>query len=330
MSNIGEYLDSFRNKKILIIGDSIIDHYIYGNASGISPDAPVPLVGVYQEEHKIGAIGKVIEYILQMKADVDVFSCIGNDYEGQLIEKKMKDLNLGTKGIINLDSFTPKITRIISREQQMLRLEKKYNLNQNLKKELNEKIIGYLEERIERSDVITILDYDLGFLNPILITQILNLANKYKKKVIVRPEPQKYYLYQTVDLIHINRNLASTATNIQPMNETCLRIIGNEILNKINANGVFIPWVEENSYLFEKDDVTIFPSLLQHKAETYWGIGNATIALSSLMGTTNASMKERIQIAHYAGSLAAIKKIEDPFRLSELKEVTKNGKIPSK
>ncbi|MHA1728380.1 MAG: D-glycero-beta-D-manno-heptose-7-phosphate kinase, partial [Promethearchaeota archaeon] len=135
MDELMKYFDVFKNKRILIIGDAIIDHYIYGSTTKLSPDAPVPLVDVSEEKHFIGSLGRVIEYVLKMNAWVDVVSCVGKDFEGQMFLEKMEDLKIKTDGIVQFGSFTPKISRIISREQQLLRIEKKYNLNRKSIKE---------------------------------------------------------------------------------------------------------------------------------------------------------------------------------------------------
>lgn len=327
MEEIKKLFNEFRNKRIMVIGDAIIDHVIQGTTTKISPDAPVPLVDVSNEEHSVGSLARVIEYILKMGGDIEVVSCVGNDYESDFILKYFGNLNLGIKGVYKLDSVTPKITRIISRDQQILRLEKRYTLNQETTKQLNLATERFINEVIERIDSIVIVDYDLGFLNPILISQILAIAKNYKKKVIVRPETQKYYHYSQVDLMHLNRNNASNATGITPLNETCMHIIGKKILNSVHAKGVFIPWVEGDSYYFQSDSVLRIPSLLKHRVRSHWGISSAILALLGLMSATDASLEETVKIAQIAGSLAATKDINEFFNKNELLGVIEDGKI---
>jgi rfaE bifunctional protein kinase chain/domain len=326
-TSLVKYLDEFRNKKLLVIGDAIIDHYIYGITSKISPDAPVPLVDVSSEDYFLGSLGKTIEYIQNMRGDCEIVSCVGTDFEGQLVVKTFKDLNLVTNGIIQMGPFTPRITRIMSQGSQVLRLEKRYTLSQDSMKMLNNQFSSYIEERIDRCDAILILDYDLGLLNPILISQILNLARQHDKKVIVRPEERKYYLYQQAHMIEMNRSIASAATGVQPINETCMRIMGSKIINEVHSQGVFIPWIEGDSYYFQKDEVKILPTLLKHKANSFSGIGSATAALLGLMATTSAPLFDCIQMAHMAGSFAALQINKHIFTFKDFKQVIQTGKV---
>jgi len=264
-----------------------------------------------------------------MRGDCEVVSCVGADYEGQLVTKTFKDLNLTTNGIIQLGPFTPRITRIMSQGHQVLRMEKRYTLTSESMKMLNTQLESYLIDRIDRCDAILILDYDLGLLNPILISQILNIARQHEKRVIVRPEERKYYLYQQPFLIEMNRSIASSATGVQPLNETCMRIMGTKIINEVHSQGVFIPWIEGDSYYFQRDDVKILPSLLKHRPNSFSQIGSATMALCALMATTSAPLFDCIQVAHYAGSFAALQKNQHLFTFKDFKQVIETGKVPT-
>ena len=330
MGNLTHYLNEFKNKRVLVIGDAVVDHYTSGIASKISPDAPVPLLDVTSEEYSFGSLGTATEFILNMGGKVDLISSIGRDFEGKYIIERINELKLKRDGIIEIGSFTPKITRILSHNQQMLRLEKKYNLSQESIKQLNKKVEGILDSKINECDVILILDYGLGFLNPILISQIMAAAKQKKKRVIVRPEDNKYFLYQSSFLIKMNRNIASIATGVEPLNETCMRIIGTKILNENHAGGVFIPWIEDDSYFFYEHNVNILQSMIQLRPKSYWGIGSSIMATMSLMSTTQAEIDEIIQVAHYAGSIMATKNQNDYLILEDLKRVIETGKISAK
>ncbi len=173
------YFAQFRNKRIMLIGDAIIDHYIYGNVTKISPDAPVPLMDVQREEVRLGSIATTIQYILKLGGDVELVTSVGKDYEGEHFLKLIREFNLGMKGVFQFGTTTPKITRILSQSQQsqqILRMEKRYTIDQTEMQQLNIAMEKFIEERIERCDMILILDYNLGLLNPILLSQVLAIA----------------------------------------------------------------------------------------------------------------------------------------------------------
>lgn len=324
MSDLQDFIDNFRNKRIFIIGDAIIDHYIYGTVSAISPDAPVPLVEISSEEHFPGALKKVIQYILNFGGDAEVISCVGDDYEGEKFQQKIAELNVGIKGIFKFGQITPKITRVISKDQQLLRLEKKYNFTQQEENILEETIVKFLKERAERADVILILDYDLGLLNLSIIEKILNIAKQTKKKIVVRPASAKYEQYQRVEMMHLNRDVASASLNMNLLNETAIRIVGTKILNITRCNGLYVPWIEGDSYYFEKNHVNVFPTLIHETPRHFMNVSSASIAAMSLMVANSAPGELSAKLAHLAGSLAARKEIDDFFTVDELKMMVEN------
>ena len=324
---IENVLKQFKDKRIMLIGDTIIDHYIDGNTTKISPDAPVPLLDIIFEKYKIGSFAKVIKYIQNFGGKLELISRIGDDMEGQLFFTEMESFNLDLSGIFQVGKVTPKITRIYSQGNQMLRIEKQEKLKRDEIYKLNKLIENHLKDRIENCDVILLLDYDLGLLNPILITQLLAIAKEFNKKIIVRPESQKYIYYHDTYLLVMNRRIASIATSINPINETSIRIMGNKLLNELHSEGIFIPWIEEDSYLFVNDNVTIYPSLLKTHEKKYSNVGSATSAILALMTACNEPIEKSIEVAHYAGSLAATHENNYFFNQETLKEVINNRQI---
>lgn len=325
-SSLDDYITQFRNKRIMIIGDTIVDHFIYGTTSKISPDAPVPLVDVNKEDQFIGSLAKGIQFVQKFGGDVDVVTNIGNDFEGDHILEELRGYNIGLKGIFRFGSSTSKISRIIARDQQLLRLEKRQNIEQKLVPKMNTEIQAYIETRMEHCDAILILDYNMGMLNQILISQILNIAKQHGKPIIVRPEDKKYYLYKEAYILAMSRPMASSAIGVNPINETSMRIIGTKILNELRSAGVFIYYVEQDSYLFHQDIVKRFPSLLNYRAKSYTNIGSAITTLLSLMSAANAPIEQAVELAFYAGTLAAKRGREELFGIKELKEVIHDGK----
>jgi D-beta-D-heptose 7-phosphate kinase/D-beta-D-heptose 1-phosphate adenosyltransferase len=324
---MSQIFKEFRNKRILIIGDMIVDQYIIGTASRISPDAPVPLIDVSNEQNLPGSLQIVMEKILRLGGDVDVISCVGNDFEGQTILKQISDLNVGIKGIIQIPTPTPKITRIKANNQQLIRLEKRYIFSNQQIQEINARFVELLADRIEKCDAILILDYDLGLLNSILISQILTLSHEANKPVIVRPEDQKYYLYRDVALITMNQTIASKATGIPPINDTSFRIMGTKIQNQVNAKGVYIPWIEGDSYIFQPNEIEKIPSLLKFPGKYIGNIGPTIHAILALMLALQKSPLDAIKMAHFAASIAAMTKIPEDIK-NQIDFVIKNGTLP--
>ncbi len=319
---IKKYLSAFRNKRVMVIGDASIDRIVRGKVKRVSPDAPVPLLRVEQDISHVGGIGKVIKNIYELGGEVDLLTCIGNDYEGKFFLKEIKKYNIGTKGVFQFPILTPTIIRFKTKQQQLLRVEKDYNIPDNLLKEVKNKLLTFMNERLSRCDAVLILDYGIGLLTPFLITQIIEIVKDQGKMLIVRPEAGKEYLYNNVDLVSMNRNEASRATKIENVNETSMRIIGKKILHELSSKSVFIPWIEGDSYYFQDEKVSKIPSLFNHPAKHTSNIGSATLAAISLMLASEFSLEKSALMGHFSGSIAALRNCVDK---KDFLEVLDNG-----
>ena len=154
-------INKWDGKKVLIIGDALIDKYIFGHSDRISPDAPVPNVKIEDRNVYIGATGLVLKFIQSMGGIPEVITIIGNDFEGDLFLKKIKELKADTSGIfIDKNIETPQITRIKAMNQHLLRLETDYN--GNISESIVNKIKDHLARRSRDIGAILILDYGLN------------------------------------------------------------------------------------------------------------------------------------------------------------------------
>ncbi|MHA1819298.1 MAG: hypothetical protein ACTSU2_07910 [Promethearchaeota archaeon] len=324
LNSLLKYTEQFKNKRIMLIGDAAIDHFIFGSATSLSPDAPVPLLNITKEFFNLGSLGKILNFIIEFGAIPTIISFIGNDYEGQLVKDEITNLNIGVKGLIKINASTPRITRVISGNQHIVRLEKRPNIPQDSIEKLNDEIFEQVMREIKRVDAVIICDYDVGLLNPILITKILAAVKSEGLPLIIRPEVKKYYLYRDFDFLYMNRGNAAMATNIEPINQTCIRITGNKLIKETNANVVFLPQIESDSYYFEKDSVKIIPTLLGQKPQSYSLIGSAAITLIALMKASGSSNWDAARIGHLGGTIAAsyadFEKNRKYFGLNKLKK----------
>lgn len=318
-----------RNKKILVIGDAVVDKYISGATTRISPDSPVPVVDVQEKEFYLGGIGLVLKYILSFGADVQICTLVGDDFEGQFFLEEVQELNLGTKGVFQEECFTPQITRIKSRGQHMLRLEKKYEISKDRLGELTTKMVEFVREFIDKVDVLVILDYGMGLFvqNYVLINNILTLAKEKKIKVIVRPDKANYHLFSDVYISKINLNLASSIVGINPVNETSIRIIGNKMMNDIKCCALYLSYLDADSYFFQDEKMHLIKKVIPRHGISYVGVGSAIMAALAVVTAAGGSRDFAIKVANFAGALSAMKPPVDFFTLEELHEAYKLGAI---
>lgn len=304
-----ESIKEWDQKKVLIIGEALVDKYIFGYADRISPDAPVPNVKIEKTETYIGAIGLVLQYIKSLGGIPEVCTVIGNDFEGEFFLKYISELNIKTSGIIiDKEIKTPQITRIKALNQHVLRLETDYT--KEISDNVIEKIYNKIETRSPDIDSILILDYGTGELFKDLF--IRNLLLKLKERyvdipIIVRPTIFNYYLYENVDLIKMNLQKALDTFSIDCCNETSVLIAGKRILNASKCKNVLLNYLELDSYLFEKEfeKVEKFKPILQQPARSYVAVGSVIMAALGLSFASKISVSSGTRIALFAAALTA-------------------------
>lgn len=308
MSQI-DSLKEWKEKKVLIIGEALVDKYIFGYADRISPDAPVPNIKIERSETYIGAIGLVLQFIKSLGGIPEVCTVIGSDYEGDFFLKYIKELNIDSSGIIvNSSIKTPQITRIKALNQHLLRLETDYS--SEISEDIITKFINSIETRSSDIDSILILDYGTGGLfKDIFIQNLLSKLKKHYKNIpiLVRPSISNYYLYEDVDLIKMNLQKALNTFSIDCCNETSILIAGKKILSSSKARSVLLNYLELESYLFHKNNEVVdkFKPILRQPVRSYVAVGSVIMATLGLSYASKIPVTSGARIALSAAALSA-------------------------
>ncbi len=317
-------LDKWCNKKVLIIGDALIDRYILGNADKISPDAPVPNIKVEKSEIYLGAIGLVIQYIISLGGIPEICTIVGDDYEGDFFIKKIKELNVNSSNIIvDANISTPQITRIKAMNQHMLRLESDYtNKISNL---IIKKFLSIVESNFNNIDAIIILDYETGALfNDVLIIKLLKLLKLtyINVPIIARPNISNYHLFEGIDLIKINLQKALKSLSIDCYTDTSAAIAGKKIIISSKCDNLLLNYLETNSFLFSKhtENVEKISPILKCSVRSYIAVGSVIMAVLGLVFASKIQPLTGAKIAMHAAALSAITPPVDFFNTERLKE----------
>ncbi len=327
--DVGQYFNNVRNKRIMILGDAVVDKYISGSATRISPDAPVPVLDVDQKDLYVGAIGLVANYILTFGGIAEICTVVGHDFEGEFLVKEFQKLNLGLKGIFKADTFTPQVTRIKAKGQHLLRLEKRYEIKPATRQELNVEIESFVAQSAKNTDLLVLLDYNSGLFtqNGALTSKILPIAKRAGIKVLARPDKNNYSLFTGVDVAKFNLNLAATIVGINSINETSVRIIATKLMNDLRCRGLYLSFADTSSYCLDGDQFEVIPRFLPHHGISYVGVGSATVATLALLMAAGAPLTIAAQVASLAGALSAMKPPVTYFSLEELQEAFTHGKV---
>ncbi len=317
-------ISKWNDKKVLIIGDTLIDKYIFGYTDKISPDAPVPNVKIEKSSVYIGATGLVLQFIQSLGGIPEIYTIVGNDFEGDFYLKKIKELNVNSTGILVDENLrTPQITRIKAMNQHLLRLETDYN--GDISQPIIEKFKDLINNKSQDIGAILILDYGLkGIFRDLFIQNLLrDLKENYENiPIIVRPTKFNYYLYENVDLIKINLQKALDTFSIDCCNETSITIAGKRILNSSKCKNILLNYLELDSYLFsrESEEVEKFNPILQQPVRSYVAVGSVIMAVLGLSFASGISVHDGVKTSLLAAALTAslppvefygVKKLQD-------------------
>ena len=199
-----EILERFSKVKIAVVGDMMLDEYLIGKVSRISPEAPVPVVNIEQERFVLGGASNVANNLKSLSAQVSVYGVVGKDSNGEKFVKELESKNIDPSGIV-IDETRPTIikSRVLSQGQQLLRLdwEKDTDITENIQK----KIIENVEKNIEKTDALLLSDYNKGVLTEFVSQSIIKIAKKYNREVVVDPKPNNFKNYKGATSMTPNR-----------------------------------------------------------------------------------------------------------------------------
>jgi len=282
---------------IAVIGDFMIDHYLWGKSERISPEAPVPVVEVKKEEDRLGGAGNVVNNLLALGSDVLVSTVIGKN-SNRLLEL-LKEKNINTNGIfIDKERETIIKSRVIASNHQVIRYDKETKIP--ISKEYEENILNYLRENIEQIDLILLSDYEKGVLTESLTQKIIELSNRYNKKLIIDPK-KNFAKYKNAWMIKPNKKELSTAVGMEINSEEDLIKAGWELKKKLNLKYLLVTLSEEGMALFGDEYIKI-PTIAKEVYDVT-GAGDTVLASLGYFLSQSEDIKEAM---HFANSAAAV------------------------
>lgn len=312
IKRLEQVIDGFKGKKIGVIGDLILDHFIWGDAERLSPEAPVPVVLMSREELSPGGAGNVANNIASLGGKVFVAGVIGNDGAGRHLVSEFKKRKIEIGGVIK-DSNRPTVQkiRIIARGQQIVRVDKE--ISDYVKKDFEEKIIQYVSKNIKDWDGLILSDYAKGFLTKKVVRKIIQLAKINKKIIVGDLKPKHALFFKNIDFITPNHKEATEISGISEVNKS-----GRRIQQKLKCD-VLITRGAEGMTLFKGKQIAYFPT----KAREVFDVSGAgdTVTASLVMAlVSGASATEACIIANHAAGIVVGKAGTATVESGELKK----------
>lgn len=289
-----------KNPKILVIGDLMIDHYLWGKCERISPEAPVQVVNIDKESSVLGGAGNVINNLRALGSKVDVLSVVGDDSVASELEGLLKDIDVQSNMlIIEKNRKTSKKSRLIASQQQVLRYDNESieDISMNSEKE----IINKLNANILNYDVIILSDYGKGVLTTKLTQEIISISNKNKIKVFVDPKGKDYSKYKGAYTLTPNKKEAMEATLITIKDNETLEEAIKKLKDECNLEVSLITLSESGIAIFD-DKLRIKPTVAREVYDVT-GAGDTVIASIAFAIANDMKIDDAIQFANLAAGV---------------------------
>ena len=302
MSWIEETLHKFIDKKVLIVGDVMIDRYLTGHVSRISPEAPVPIVNLDNIENRLGGAANVALNINALKATPIIASIVGNDENGKLFKKVLSGNNIDESFILESKyRITTVKSRIISSNQQMLRIDSEITTDLNDEDEGNfvQLLAGIIKE--QDPHVILLQDYNKGVLTANVIEWITKQANLLSIPVAVDPKNKNFFKYKNVTLFKPNLKEVkeALAMDIHPVKDELIDASA-KIREHIHNDITLITLSENGVFIDDNISSNIYPTHPRNVSDVC-GAGDTVISIVSLGLASGISTKELAILANYSG-----------------------------
>lgn len=321
---MSEYLlnifDSFNEQKVLIIGDVMIDSYLWGKVERISPEAPVPILNIQKRENRLGGAANVALNIKALGATPILCSVIGKDQHEQLLLDLLKDSEMSTMGILSSNERVTTVkTRLIGHQQHLFRIDDEDDspLSASLNKELSEKIINIISS--EKISVIIFEDYDKGVIQKELIEKIVSLANEKKIPVVVDPKKRNFLFYKNVQLFKPNIKELKEGLKIDfdHYNHPHLIDAAKKLKEHLSSEMVMITLSEQGILLLNDEEAKISPAHIRSISDVS-GAGDTVISVAALGLAIGMPAIEFSELANLAGGLVCEKVGVVPIDKNEL------------
>ncbi|MDR1007189.1 MAG: D-glycero-beta-D-manno-heptose-7-phosphate kinase [Campylobacteraceae bacterium] len=261
--------------KILVIGDLMIDHYLWGSCERISPEAPVQVVDIKNETSALGGAGNVISNLVSLGASVDVASVVGDDENRNDLISMLKKLGVGTGMLLfEKERKTAKKSRVMASHQQIIRydLESKNDISF----ESQEKLLKAVNDTILKYDLILISDYAKGVLTKEFTSNIIKIAKEKGKLTLIDPKGEDYSKYKGATLITPNKKEASIAGKIKITDDKSLKEVGEKLKKELGLDFVIITLSEDGMAIFD-ENMTKIPTIAREVYDVT-GAGDTVLA----------------------------------------------------
>jgi len=307
-------LESIERPRILVVGDLVLDRYIWGNVGRISPEGPIPVLLVTSEETRPGGAGNVVSNLTHLEAEVSVCGVIGEDQPGVVLREEFERLGADTTGVaVRPNRTTPEKTRYLGfvqsaqrAVQHMLRVD--HENTGAISADTEEQLIAHIREVAPKQQAIVVSDYDKGLLTARVLAGVYDAARAGGVPVITDPKMARpYSAYRGSSVITPNRYETKVATGIMPDDEKSLAAAAKLLREQVDARNVVITLDRDGMYVAGEDEAGLWLPVRARDVYDVNGAGDMVVSVTALMLAGGAGIREAAMMANLAAGLEVSK-----------------------
>lgn len=328
IDRINKITSNIGNATILILGDIMLDEYLYGQVSRISPEAPVPVVEIQDEQLRLGGAANVAANIAALGNEPILIGTVGEDDASVKLTQLLKYKGISREHLINdSDRRTTIKTRIIGGNQQVVRADREDTME--ISAEIEARIVDRIGWLLDSLDAVIISDYGKGVVTKSLLAHVIPMCREKNIFIAVDPKETHFFNYTRVSLVTPNHHEAGFVAGKKIKNEEDLKIVGKDLLNRLNADSLLITRGEKGMALFTADgNIELFPTVAK-KVFDVTGAGDTVISSFVSAVVAGADLREATIMSNCAAGIVVgeIGTASVKLRLltEELKEYFTNG-----
>lgn len=300
-------VSSFAGRRVLVVGDIMLDHYIRGSVSRISPEAPVPVVRVAQESSLPGGAGNVAVNLADLGASTAVIGVIGHDDAGRYLGELLSRRGVGVSGlIVDQERVTSQKSRVVAERQQVVRYDRE--TAEPLSAKTEEKLLAALSRAIEGAEAVILSDYGKGVLRPRVLKAAVDWARRFKKPVTVDPKIEHFKLYRGVTCMTPNLQEAWGGMRRDPKaGLPDLERLGGDILKSLRCHSVLITRGPDGMSLFKRNGGVLHIPTRAREVFDVTGAGDTVISALTLALAAGARLEDAASVSNYAAGVVVAK-----------------------
>lgn len=300
-------MDSIRDRRIVVLGDVMLDEFVWGDVTRVSPEAPVPVVDVRRESVHLGGAANVLANLVALGANASLVGVVGNDDAGERLRASLREVSSSQNNdYLVVDEHRPSTvkTRIIAHSQLVVRADREFRTPVNGQTEL--RIIEALRDALQTADALVISDYDKGVVTPRILAEIL--PNAYKRvPVLVDPKMRNFSSYQPATLITPNHHEALRMTNLEADTDEGLHEAAKLIRAQLNCDAVLITRGDRGMMLLEGDGAPVYVATAAREVYDVTGAGDTVIATLAAALAAGSTLIEAADLANRAAGIVVAK-----------------------